>query len=250
MWRFRAFLPLQPGETPTTLGEGDTPLLAIPRAGPRIGLPRALVKEEGTNPTGSFKARGLSAAVTRAVLGGARAFTLPTAGNAGVAAAAYGSRAGVPVRVYAPRSTPATLLSQITSFGGDLQLIDGHIGDCGRESRRYAAQTGAFDLSTLREPYRIEGKKTLGLELAEQLDARLEPGAVLLERVGHVLAGHRVRSCGASARRSTRAATAGSTAGARAMVCQPSRSVSRIFRTSSSGAVSFRTVASTTRSVA
>jgi len=169
MWRFREFLPLTDGEAPVSLGEGDTPLLATPRIGARIGLPGMLVKDEGTNPTGSFKSRGLSAAITRAVAGGARAFTLPTAGNAGVAAAAYGARAGVPVRVYAPKTTPATILSQIVSYGADLHLLDGHIGDSGKASRAYAAEHGAFDLSTLREPYRIEGKKTLGLELAEQL---------------------------------------------------------------------------------
>ena len=178
MWRFRSFLPLVPGEEPVSLGEGDTPLLATARIGERIGLPRLLVKDEGTNPTGSFKARGLAAAITRAVLGGARAFTLPTAGNAGVAAAAYGARAGVPVRVYAPRSTPAMILAQIVTAGGDLQLLDGHIGDCGKASRAYAAERGAFDLSTLREPYRIEGKKTLGLELAEQLGWKL-PDAII-----------------------------------------------------------------------
>jgi threonine synthase len=178
MWRFRRFLPLQPGETPVSLGEGDTPLLAIPRLADRIGLPNILLKDEGTNPTGSFKARGLSAAITRAALGGAPGFTLPTAGNAGVAAAAYGARAGLPVRVYAPRTTPRTLLDQIVAFGGDLHLVDGHIGDCGRASRQYAEESGAFDLSTLREPYRIEGKKTLGLELAETLGWQL-PDAIL-----------------------------------------------------------------------
>jgi threonine synthase len=178
MWRFRRFLPLIEGEAPITLGEGDTPLLEIPRLASWLDLPHLLLKEEGTNPTGSFKARGLSAAVTRALLGGAQAFTLPTAGNAGVAASAYGARAGIPVRVYAPRTTPKTLLDQVVAFGGDLHLIDGHIGDCGRASRQFAAESGAFDLSTLREPYRIEGKKTLGLELAEQLDWQL-PEAIL-----------------------------------------------------------------------
>lgn len=178
MWRFRPFLPLADGEEPVTLGEGDTPLLAVSRIGDRIGLPGLLVKDEGTNPTGSFKSRGLSAAVTRAVAGGASAFTLPTAGNAGVAAAAYGARAGVPVRVYAPKTTPGTILRQIVSYGADLRLLDGHIGDCGKASRAYAAESGAFDLSTLREPYRIEGKKTLGLELAEQLGWTL-PDAIV-----------------------------------------------------------------------
>jgi threonine synthase len=178
MWRIRAFLPLEPLEAPVTLGEGDTPLLPVPRIGARIGLPGALVKDESVNPTGSFKARGLAAAVTRAVAGGARAFTLPTAGNAGVAAAAYGARAGVPVRVYAPKSTPPMILGQISAFGADLRLLDGHIGDCGKASRAYAAESGAFDLSTLREPYRIEGKKTLGLELAEALEWSL-PDAII-----------------------------------------------------------------------
>lgn len=178
MWRFRELLPLVPGEEPVTLGEGDTPLLPIPRTGTRIGLPRLLLKDESSNPTGSFKARGLSAAITRATAAGAKRFTLPTAGNAGVAAAAYAARAGVAVRVFAPDSTPRALLAQIVSYGGDLVLLGGHIGDCGKASRAWAAESGAFDLSTLREPYRIEGKKTLGLELASQLSWRL-PDAIL-----------------------------------------------------------------------
>ncbi|HEV8598259.1 MAG TPA: threonine synthase [Gemmatimonadales bacterium] len=178
MWRMRSFLPLEPLEHPVTLGEGDTPLLAVARLGARIGLPLALVKDESVNPTGSFKARGLAAAVTRAAAAGATGFTLPTAGNAGVAAAAYGARAGIPVRVYAPQTTPPMILAQITAFGAELHLLDGHIGDCGRASRAYAAESGAFDLSTLREPYRIEGKKTLGLELAESLDWTL-PDAII-----------------------------------------------------------------------
>ena len=178
MWRFSAFLPLLPGEEAVTLGEGDTPLLRAPRAGARLGLDDLWVKDEGANPTGSFKARGLSAAVTRAVLAGAERFVLPTAGNAGVAAAAYGARAGLPVRVYAPRTTPRPILSQILAFGGDLILLEGHIGDCGKASREYALESGAVDLSTLREPYRIEGKKTLGLELAMQLGWTL-PAAII-----------------------------------------------------------------------
>ena len=178
MWRFRPFLPLLPGEEPISLGEGDTPLLRLERTGRRLGAMDLWVKDEGANPTGSFKARGLAAAITRAVAAGAERFVLPTAGNAGVAAAAYGARAGRAVRVYAPRSTPRTILSQIRAFGGDLVLLDGHIGDCGRASRAYAAETGALDLSTLREPYRIEGKKTLGLELAMQLGWTL-PQAII-----------------------------------------------------------------------
>jgi threonine synthase len=178
MWRFRPFLPLLPDEEPITLGEGDTPLLRAPRTGARLGLANLWIKDEGTNPTGSFKARGLSAAITRAVAAGADRFVLPTAGNAGVAAAAYGARAGVPVRVYAPSTTPRTILGQIRVYGADLVLLDGHIGDCGQAARAYAAESGAVDLSTLREPYRIEGKKTLGLELALQLGWTL-PAAII-----------------------------------------------------------------------
>jgi threonine synthase len=168
MWRWREWLPLRPGEEPVTLREGGTPLLALPRISARYGLPHLRVKEEGLNPTGSFKARGLAAAVTRAVLAGARRFVVPTAGNAGIALAAYAARAGAAARVYAPRHTPATILSQIRTFGAELELVDGHIGDCGALARAHAAESGAVDVSTLREPYRIEGKKTLGLELAEQ----------------------------------------------------------------------------------
>ncbi len=169
MWRYREFLPLVDGEAPVTLGEGSTPLLPARRLGERLGFSDLWVKDEAVNPTGSFKARGLGAAVTRAAAAGATGFTLPTAGNAGVAAAAYGARAGIRVRVFAPKTTPKPLLDQMTAYGADLVTVDGHIGDCGQLSRAYAAETGAMDLSTLREPYRIEGKKTLGLEIAEQL---------------------------------------------------------------------------------
>lgn len=169
MWRYREWLPLLSDEEEVTLGEGGTALLPIGKIGARNGFSDLWVKDEGTNPTGSFKARGLATAVTRAVHAGARCFVLPTAGNAGVALAAYAARAGVPARVYAPRSTPPTIISQIRSYGAELNLLGGHIGDCGQAARRDAAKTGALDLSTLREPYRIEGKKTLGLELAEQL---------------------------------------------------------------------------------
>jgi threonine synthase len=178
MWRYREFLPLVGDEEPVSLGEGSTPLMPAHRLGEALGLTDLWVKDEAVNPTGSFKARGLAAAITRAVAAGATRFVLPTAGNAGVAAASYGARAGARVRVYAPRSTPAPLLGQIAAYGAELMLVDGHIGDCGKLSREYAAQTLAMDLSTLREPYRIEGKKTLGLEIAEQFGWRL-PGAIL-----------------------------------------------------------------------
>lgn len=178
MWRYREFLPLVGDEEPITLGEGTTPLLPARRLGLGVGVPDLWVKDEAANPTGSFKARGLAAAVTRAVRAGATRFVLPTAGNAGVAAAAYGAKAGATVRVYAPRTTPRPLLGQIAAYGAQLELVDGHIGDCGKLAKAYAAETLAMDLSTLREPYRIEGKKTLGLEIAEQLGWRL-PGAII-----------------------------------------------------------------------
>lgn len=178
MWRYRSFMPLMEGEHPVTLGEGDTPLLQVPRLGADLGFSNLWIKDEGANPTGSFKSRGLSAAITRAVAAGVERFTLPTAGNAGVAASAYAARAGAEVRVFAPRTTPRTILAQIVVYGGKLELLDGHIGDCGKASRAWAAESGALDLSTLREPYRIEGKKTLGLELALQLGWRL-PDAIL-----------------------------------------------------------------------
>jgi threonine synthase len=168
MWRFRTFLPLAEGENPITLGEGDTPLLEVRKTGRDLGFTDLWLKDEGVNPTGSFKARGIAAAVTRAALGGAEAFVVPTAGNAGVALAAYAARAGLPARIYAPATTPPTILAQIRRFGAELELLDGHIGDCGVAALAFAKRTGAFPMSTLREPYRIEGKKTLGLELARQ----------------------------------------------------------------------------------
>src|SRR5881396_1479205 len=169
MWRYREWLPLGVDEAPVTLGEGATPLLPAARLGARYGLRDLWVKDEGKNPTGSFKARGLAVAVTRATRAGARRLVVPTAGNAGVALAAYATRAGVAARVYAPASTPPVILTQIRSFGAELVLVEGHIGDCGKAARAYALEAGAVNVSTLREPYRIEGKKSLGLELAEQL---------------------------------------------------------------------------------
>jgi threonine synthase len=178
MWRYDGWLPLRDGERPITLGEGGTPLLKVEHIAATHGFEDLWVKEEGTNPTGSFKARGLAAAVTRAALSGARQFVVPTAGNAGIALSAYATRAGSQARVYAPATTPRPILEQIRAFGGELMLLDGHIGDCGIAARLDAADTGAIDVSTLREPYRIEGKKTLGLELAEQLGWRL-PDAIV-----------------------------------------------------------------------
>jgi threonine synthase len=178
MWRYREWLPLAPGESPVSLGEGGTPLLETTRLSANDRMQRLLVKDESVNPTGSFKARGLAAAVTRATAAGATSFVVPTAGNAGIALAAYAARAGARARVYAPQSTPAPILMQIRSFDAELELLEGHIGDCGKAARAWAAEHGAVDVSTLREPYRIEGKKTLGLEIAEQLHWTL-PDAIV-----------------------------------------------------------------------
>ncbi len=169
MWRYAAVLPLGEGEAPVSLGEGATPLHELPALARELGIARLWVKDEGLNPTASFKARGMSAAVTRAKALQVPGFVVPTAGNAGAALAAYGAAAGIPVRVYAPASTPSPILATIRALGADLQLVDGHIGDAGKQSRAFATEHGYFDVSTLREPYRIEGKKTMGLELAEQL---------------------------------------------------------------------------------
>jgi threonine synthase len=173
MWRYRDVLPVLDGERVISLGEGATPIIDAPELAREIGVARLLIKDEGLNPTASFKARGMSAAVTRAAALGVPGLVVPTAGNAGAALAAYGAAARLPVRVFAPASTPAPILSTIRALGAELALVDGHIGDAGKAARAFAASAGFFDMSTLREPYRIEGKKTMGLELAEQLGWRL-----------------------------------------------------------------------------
>lgn len=178
MWRYREWLPLEAHEQPISLGEGGTPLLEASRLVERHSFAKLLIKDESVNPTGSFKARGLAIAVTRAKAAGAERCVVPTAGNAGIALSAYAARAGLSARVYAPRATPNPILAQIRGFGAELVLVDGHIGDCGRAARAWASETGAVDVSTLREPYRIEGKKTLGLELAEQMNWTL-PDAIV-----------------------------------------------------------------------
>lgn len=169
MWRYAPVMPLKDGELPVSLGEGMTPLQELPKLAKEIGIARLWVKDEGLNPTASFKARGMSAAVTRAKALGVPGFVVPTAGNAGAALTAYAAAAGLPVRVYAPETTPKPILDTIRTLGADLQLVQGHIGDAGKQARAFAAESGYFDISTLREPYRIEGKKTMGIELAEQL---------------------------------------------------------------------------------
>jgi threonine synthase len=178
LWRYQSVLPLADGEDLVSLGEGLTPLVDAPSLARRLGVRRVWIKDEAQNPTGSFKARGMSAAVTRARALGAAGLVIPTAGNAGAAIAAYGAAAGLAVRVYAPRSTPAPILSVIRALGADLHLVDGHIGDAGKLSRAFAAESDFFELSTLREPYRVEGMKTMGYELAEQLGGRLPDALV------------------------------------------------------------------------
>jgi threonine synthase len=178
MWRYAAWMPLAPDESPVTLGEGATPLVPAQALANALGVRALWIKEEGLNPTGSFKARGMSAAVTRAKALGVAGLVVPTAGNAGAALAAYGAAAGLRVTVYAPVETPAAILTMIRTLGAELVTVDGHIGDAGRAAREFAANHGWFDVSTLREPYRIEGKKTMGLELAEQLGWRF-PDAII-----------------------------------------------------------------------
>jgi threonine synthase len=156
-----------------SLGEGFTPLIELPHLAKDVGVRRLWVKDEAVNPTASFKARGLSAAVTRARGHAVPGLVVPTAGNAGAALAAYGAAAEMPVRVYAPATTPSPILDTIRAVGADLQLIDGHIGDAGKAANAFSTSDGYFNVATLREPYRAEGNKTLGFELAEQLEWRL-----------------------------------------------------------------------------
>jgi threonine synthase len=162
-------LPVRDPANIVALGEGMTPLLAAPRAGAAVGVPKLLIKDEGKNPTGSFKARGLGAAVSRAKELGATAIALPSAGNAGSAAAAYGAAAGLEVHLFMPRDVPETNRVEGLAYGAHVTLVDGLINDAGARVRELAPQRGWFDVSTLKEPYRQEGKKTMGYELAEQL---------------------------------------------------------------------------------
>jgi len=178
LWRYEEVLPVRDRGAQVALGEGWTPLLDAPRVADRLGVARLWIKEEGQNPTGSFKARGLCLAVSRALELGAEEVALPSAGNAGSAAAAYGAAAGLAVHVVVPSDTPAPILEEIRALGADLQLLDGLISDCGRVVRIGVEQKGWFDLSTLKEPYRVEGKKTMGYELFEQLGGRL-PDAIV-----------------------------------------------------------------------
>lgn len=168
MWRYRELLPLSAGDPVVSLGEAMTPLIRLPGPDARGGA--CFFKDEGRLPTGSFKARGMALAVTMAKRFGRTRIAVPTAGNAGAAAAAYGARAGLEVFVFAPEDTPAVTLHEIAYHGATLHQVDGLINRCAERLRERTAAMGWHDLSTLAEPYRIEGKKTMGLELAEQLD--------------------------------------------------------------------------------
>ncbi len=173
MYRFRELTPLDDAERPVTLGEGGTPLLELPRLAAHLGIGKLWAKDEGQNPTGSFKARGLGMAITRARTLGARGFVIPSAGNAGGAAAVYAARCGLPCVVIVPRGTPSAAVAEAQIAGAHVFTIEGSIATAGKVAAKVAPQLGWFDLSTLREPYRLEGKKTIGLELAEQLGWRM-----------------------------------------------------------------------------
>ena len=175
MWRYEEVLP---GGPPVTLGEGATPLIHARRLGAHLGLARLYIKEEGQNPTASFKARGLSAAVTVAQSLGVDTIALPTAGNAGGAAAAYAAHAGLHCVVAMPSDTPAAIVLETRACGADVRLIDGLISDCGAFIAAEAPKHGWYEVSTLKEPYRIEGKKTMGYELWEEFDAEEFDGAL------------------------------------------------------------------------
>lgn len=173
LWRYRALLPVRDRRHEISLGEGFTPLLHAQRLGAELGLSQLYIKDESLNPTGSFKARGLAVAVSRARELGVRHVVIPSAGNAAGATAAYAARAGLQAHVFMPRDVPAPFRLECEALGAEVTLVDGLIDDCGREARRAAAAHGWFDLSTLKEPYRLEGKKTMGYELAEQFDGEL-----------------------------------------------------------------------------
>jgi threonine synthase len=169
MWRYRELMPLFDGEDPVTLGEGFTPLVHARRLGANVGLENLFVKDESLNPTNSFKARGQSAAVTRAKYLGATTLSVPSAGNAGNALAAYAACAGLHAKVFLPKDVKSPFERECVLYGADVTLVDGLITDAGRIAAEQGALLGWYDVSTLKEPYRIEGKKTMAYELAEQL---------------------------------------------------------------------------------
>ncbi len=173
MWRWFELMPIRDETNVVTLGEGGTPLLPAPGIEAQTGARRVFVKEEGLNPTGSFKARGLSVAVSKAKELGVQKLAVPSAGNAAAALAAYGARAGIETFIFMPADTPDAMKNECTVYGAHVELVDGLISDAGRIVRERGPAEGWFDVSTLREPYRAEGKKTMGLELALQFDWKL-----------------------------------------------------------------------------
>ena len=173
LWRYRELLPLQDDANLVTLGEGYTPLLHAKKLGAELGLRQLWIKDEAQNPTGSFKDRGLSLAISRAKELGVKKAAIPSAGNAGGSFAAYAARAGIEAHVFMPRDTPIANQIEVQQYGAKLTLVDGLITDCGRIIAEKKTTAGWFDVSTLKEPYRVEGKKTMGYEIAEQLDWHL-----------------------------------------------------------------------------
>ena len=173
LWRYREVLPVESDENVVTLGEGYTPLVHASRLGAQLGLTGLYIKDEGQNPTQSFKARGMTAAVSMAKELGAHKLAVPSAGNAAGALAAYAARAGLEAHIFMPRATPKANVIECEQTGAQVTLMDGLITDCGAEVARRKDAEGWFDVSTLKEPYRIEGKKTMGYELAEQFDWEL-----------------------------------------------------------------------------
>jgi threonine synthase len=173
MWRYAEVLPVENEQFQVSLGEGFTPLLQATSLGRKIGVPKLYIKDEGLNPTGSFKARGMSAAISRAAELGAQAIAIPSAGNAGGATAAYAARAGLPAHIFMPKDVPQANYIECKILGANVELIDGLISDCGKIVASRKEAEGWFDISTLKEPYRVEGKKTMGYELAEQFDWEL-----------------------------------------------------------------------------
>ncbi len=187
LWRYHELLPVSAAEHVVTLGEGMTPLLSVPRLAADLGVDRLLVKDDGLLPTGSFKARGAAVGVSRAKELGAERLAMPTNGNAGAAWSAYAARAGLRAGVAMPLDAPAITRAETVVTGGELQLVDGLISDAGRliAAAVVASDDDWFEVSTLKEPYRIEGKKTMGLEIAEQLDWRM-PDVIIYPTGGGV----------------------------------------------------------------
>lgn len=169
MWRYAPVLPVRNPAHIVSLGEGMTPLVKTDRLGERLGLPKLWIKDEGINPTGSFKARGLSCAISMCVELGVKKVAIPSAGNAASALAAYAAAAGLEAHIFMPKDVPQSNYIECMSFGANVTLVDGLISDCGRIVAERKDAEGWFDVSTLKEPYRIEGKKTMGYELAEQM---------------------------------------------------------------------------------